>query len=500
MTRLVKALGKLDKEFGEASFREKDYPSALFHGLHAVTKLKKFTMGGMQQFNYEGFISTTANKSVALSFAGGISTLPSSGSERRGNCLIQLKLNDSYLETSSKTSKSGSLKKRKAHKFAGFVGDVSWLSQFPHEKEYLIFTFETFPVIGVTEDFEGTSQKRYHVVTGGTSGQLSTPLEHLYASFRTRKKPIAPIAPIFSVPIVKAPVKMNILQNIALKLIPTKETVHFSSSGQNMLQNIALKPTQKQQTKHTGSSGQNMFQNIALKPIPKKETEHIGCFEHNMFQNIALKPISKMETKHTGTYGNEHYTPEAFQIALNKPGESELHTGPAITITTPPITQGATAIFPITLVLSMSLTKAKPGSSVAPKQTFDMAKPAAEAPLKVLVEKFINPQPNPSLATGHVTMETDLPLKPEFKTLSGPVNTSKSDIIVKSPVAPKLKIANSEAKPIILEGQTLQSSVIDCRNDQLKAKLCKPDPVKLALPDGIGIGSEENLDISIYTE
>ena len=293
MTHLVKALGKLDKEFGEASFREKDYPSALFHGLHAVTKLKKFTMGGMQQFNYEGFISTTADESVALSFAGGISTLPSSGSEQRGNCIIKLTLNDSYLEMSSKYSKSDSFKKHKAHKFAGFVGDVSWLSRFRHEREYLIFPLETLPVIGVTEDFEGTSQKRYHVVTGGTQGQLSTPLEHLYASLRTKKKPVAAVAPMVSVPLVKAPVALNTLQNIALKPVPKKEAKNIPEKNPPAAFQIALKPSGNKSDSHIAAQNLTTPAQPVAEAPPKAQPQLASPTKPKPGPPVAAKKLSK---------------------------------------------------------------------------------------------------------------------------------------------------------------------------------------------------------------
>ena len=193
MTHLVKALGKLDQEFGEGTFREKDYPQALFHGLNAVTKVRKFQMGGMQQFNYEGFISTTAKESIAIQFAGGATVDTQDASKH--SCIIKLSLNESSIETkvvSSKSTKAtASFKIQKPHKFAGFVGNVRWLTRFPDEGEYLIFPLETFPVIDfINEVVDGLTIKRYHVGTGGTSGQLSQSLNLLYASFRETKKPV----------------------------------------------------------------------------------------------------------------------------------------------------------------------------------------------------------------------------------------------------------------------------------------------------------------------
>ena len=176
MTHLIRALGKLDQEYQAAG-----YPSDLFHGLNGVTKLRRFKLGNIVQFNYEGFISTSVKRDVALAFSG------------TDGCIIQMQLNKSYNELVSKKQPGARQQpspKLQTFRFLGFVGDVSWISNYPDEEERIVFAIETFPLMSTTP---GSSDEpvRYQVVSGGTVSHISSDLSGLCLELHAGRQGLA---------------------------------------------------------------------------------------------------------------------------------------------------------------------------------------------------------------------------------------------------------------------------------------------------------------------
>lgn len=263
--------------FGKGSLREKKYPTPLFHGLQSVTEVKKFQLGGMTQFNSS--VRQPMNRWLVRLLIVFSHTRMFDHVGTAFLCLL-LSFNDVYHYGTSKKTDSESMNQNlKPYKFDGFVGDVSWISRYRNQNEFIIFPLETLRVYASDEEPSGTI--RFHVVAGGTRGQLSKSLEQLCAKLCVNSKPRENIVPITITPEAPFQIEVSELETMKRSLKSISENNYIASNETNatLFVSVKLKSIPKEEPKAPPDNVNAL--NILLKPLkPKRTTTLCSTNEH----------------------------------------------------------------------------------------------------------------------------------------------------------------------------------------------------------------------------